>query len=382
MDDSGSTALSGTPSKAEKTAQERMGEASERGPFVPQLSQPIICVVGPTASGKSELAQEIARRLDGAVISADSMQVYRGMDIGTGKLPASQRTVPHYGLDLVDPGTPYSVALFQDYARRKAAELDAAGKRVVLCGGTGLYVRSVIDGYAYPKGDQTHNPVRDEYTRLLDQIGADALWQRLNEADPESAALIHPHNTRRVIRAFELLSEGGSYAQQKRKLASIPQVVPAVQIGLAVDRAALNVRIDARVDRMFADGLVDEVRRLLDGGFRDALTAPQAIGYKEVVAALDGACTMAQAAEQIKVATHRYAKRQRSWFGRDARIHWIDAARAGEAPGLPPSETPHAAGNDLPEHGAFVNTHGLDTLVTHALDAIGTIEAEQHEPKE
>lgn len=339
-------------------------------PFIPQLSYPIICVVGPTASGKSELAQELARCLDGAVISADSMQVYRGMDIGTGKLPEAQRIVPHYGLDLVDPGEPYSVALFQDYARRKAAELDCAGKRVVLCGGTGLYVRSVIDGYAYPKGDQAHNPVRDEYTALLDEIGADALWQRLERVDPDSAALIHPHNTRRVIRAFELLAEGGSYAEQKRKLASIPQVVPAVQIGLAVDRADLNTRIDRRVDRMFEDGLVDEVKALLASGFRDALTAPQAIGYKEVVAALDGACTMDQAREDTKTATHRYAKRQRSWFGRDKRIHWIDAARPGELPGLP--DAPSALGN----------TRDVGSLAAQALAVIDTIETKSTDSKE
>lgn len=379
------------------------GNSATDQPFVPKLSRPVICVVGPTASGKSALAQEIARRLDGAVISADSMQVYRGMDIGTGKLPADQRTVPHYGLDLVDPGTAYSVALYQDYARRTAAELDAAGKRVVLCGGTGLYVRSVIDGYAYPKGDQTHNPVRDRYTQVLAEVGPDALWQQLSEADPASAALIHPHNTRRVIRAFELLAEGKSYAQQKRNLAHIPQVVPAVQIGLAVDRAALNARIDARVDAMFAEGLVREVKDLLAAGFRDALTAPQAIGYKEVVAALDGECTMAQAAEQIKTATHRYAKRQRSWFGRDKRVYWLDAARAGEKPGLPeadgaPGETPAdsagaagaAAGRpiDAGAHReaaatpAFGNTRDVDTLVTQALNLIDTIESKHMDPKE
>jgi tRNA dimethylallyltransferase len=298
----------------------------------------------------------------------------------------------------------YSVALYQDYARRKAAELDAAGKRVVLCGGTGLYVRSVIDGYAYPKGDQTHNPVRDKYTQVLAEVGPDALWQQLNEADPASAALIHPHNTRRVIRAFELLAEGKSYAQQKKNLAHIPQVVPAVQIGLAVDRAALNARIDARVDAMFAEGLVREVKGLLAAGFRDALTAPQAIGYKEVVAALDGEYTMAQAADRIKTATRRYAKRQRSWFGRDKRIHWLDAARAGERPGLPetagaPAEAPsvsadaamgaasHSDDGAAPadfrdSSSAFGNTRDVDTLVTHAMNLIDTIESKHTDLKE
>lgn len=355
-------------------------------PFIPHLSQPLICVVGPTASGKSDLAQELARRLGGAVISADSMQVYRGMDIGTGKLPARRRTVDHYGLDLVDPGQAYSVALYQDYARRTAAALDAAGIRPVLCGGTGLYVRAVIDGYTYPKGGAEENPVRTRYEELLGRIGPQALWERLAAVDPDSAALIHPNNSRRVIRAFELAAQGESYARQRARLAHIPQVVPAVQIGLAVDPAALNARIDARVDRMLDDGLVSEVARLLDAGLRGALTAPQAIGYKEIVAALEGECTRAQAVEQIKIATHRYAKRQRSWFRRDARIHWIDAARSGEPSGLPAGgragtmltgEAPSrsaAPATAAAEPGDNGETSGMGALVQKALDVLATIE--------
>ena len=196
--------------------------------FVPALTRPIIIVAGPTASGKSDLAQEMCLALDGEVISADSMQVYRGMDIGTGKLPTHLRRVPHWGLDLANPGEPYSVALFQEYARRKAAEIDGRGKRVVLCGGTGLYIRGVIDDYDYPKGDQVGNPVREAYTERLRLIGAQALWEELRERDPESAALIHPNNTKRVIRAFEMLAEGTSYARQNERLKTIPQVLPAV----------------------------------------------------------------------------------------------------------------------------------------------------------
>ncbi|MGI6591379.1 MAG: tRNA (adenosine(37)-N6)-dimethylallyltransferase MiaA [Eggerthellaceae bacterium] len=304
------------------------------GNAIPNLSRPIICVVGPTASGKSAIAQEIARRVGGEIISADSMQVYRGMDIGTGKLPPEERTVAHHGLDLVDPGMPYSVALYQEYARQTAARLDAEGKRVILCGGTGFYIRSVIDGYSFPEGEQEDNPVRQRYQVLLEEIGDQALWERLQQVDPASAAIIHPHNTRRVIRAFEMHEQGESYARQNARLKEIPQVLPAVQIGLAVDRKALNARIDARVDSMFASGLVDEVRSLLAAGFREALTAPKAIGYRQVVEAFDGRCTLSEAVEQTKIATHRYAKRQRSWFGRDARIHWIDAALPGEAWGL------------------------------------------------
>ena len=226
-------------------------------------ADPVIVIVGPTASGKTDLAQQVALAVDGEVVSADSMQVYRGMDIGTGKLPVEERLVAHHGFDLVDPGEPFSAALFQAYARECFTDISSRGKRPLLCGGTGFYVRAAIDGT--------------------------------------------------------------SYAAQKERLASIPQVVPAIFIGLAVDPDRLRARIDARVDAMFEQGLVREVESLLNAGFRDGITAPQAIGYKEVVAALDGSITFDEAREKIKIATHRYAKRQRTWFRKDERIVWIDA---------------------------------------------------------
>ena len=289
------------------------------------LDNPVVCVVGPTASGKTALAQRVAELLDGEVVSADSMQIYRGMDIGTGKILPAERTVPYWGLDLAEPGEPYSAALFQGYARAAFEDVDARGKRSVLCGGTGLYVRAAIDDYRFPKGEQVDNEVRDRYAALARDIGNQALWERLRAADPDSAALIHPNNVRRVIRAFELLDEGTTYARVNAGLKTMAQAVPAVFLGLSVDPAVLNARIDARVDQMLADGLVEEVRSLLRAGFREGLTAPQAIGYKEVVAALEGACSLDDAVAQIKIATHRYAKRQRTWFRKDERIHWIDA---------------------------------------------------------
>lgn len=289
------------------------------------LDNPVVCVVGPTASGKTALAQRVAELLDGEVVSADSMQIYRGMDIGTGKILPAERTVPYWGLDLAEPGEPYSAALFQGYARAAFEDVDARGKRSVLCGGTGLYVRAAIDDYRFPKGEQVDNEVRDRYAALVRDIGNQALWERLRAADPDSAALIHPNNVRRVIRAFELLDEGTTYARVNAGLKSMAQAVPAVFLGLSVDPAVLNARIDARVDQMLADGLVEEVRSLLQAGFREGLTAPQAIGYKEVVTALEGACSLDDAVAQIKIATHRYAKRQRTWFRKDERIHWIDA---------------------------------------------------------
>ena len=286
---------------------------------------PVICIVGPTASGKTDAAQLVAAAIDGEVVSADSMQIYRGMDIGTGKLPAPERIVPHHGFDLVDPGEPYSAALFQSFARDAFAAIAERGKRAVLCGGTGLYVKAAIDAYEFPAGDQVGNPVRERWTALAEREGAQALWDELNRLDPDSARELHPNNVRRVVRAFELLAEGRSYAEQKRNLASIEAAVPAVQFGLAVTPTVLNERIDARVDAMVEAGLVGEVRGLLNAGFREGVTAPQAIGYKEIVEALEGRCTLDEAIAAIKQATRRYGKRQRTWFRRDERIRWIDA---------------------------------------------------------
>ncbi|WP_290994899.1 tRNA (adenosine(37)-N6)-dimethylallyltransferase MiaA [Gordonibacter sp.] len=289
------------------------------------LHAPVVCVVGPTASGKTDLAQKLAGVLNGEVVSADSMQIYRGMDIGTGKLPVSERLVPHHGFDLVDPGEPFSAALFQTFARTCFRDIDARGHRAVLCGGTGFYVRAALDGYDFPKGEQVNNPVREHYMRIAEVEGAEALWRLLDERDAASAALIPPADVKRVVRAFELLEDGTTYAKQRAKLASIPQVVPAVFVGLAVEPDVLRARIDARVDAMVEAGLVDEVRGLLAQGFHEGMTAPQAIGYKEIVEAFEGKCSLEEAIERIKVATHRYAKRQRTWFRKDKRIHWIDA---------------------------------------------------------
>ena len=251
--------------------------------------------------------------------------MYTGMDIGTGKLPVEQRIVAHHGFDLVDPGEPFSAALFQDYARSCFRDIDTRGKRSVLAGGTGFYVRAAIDAYEFPEGEQVGNPVRDRWNAFAQQQGNEALWNELRAVDEKSAAVIPPADVKRVVRAFELLAEGKSYADQKEKLAHIQQLVPAVFFGLAVNPDILRNRIRARVDRMVDAGLVDEVRGLLQFGFRDGVTAPSAIGYKEVVSALDGDISLDEAIESIKVATCRYAKRQRTWFRKDSRIQWLCA---------------------------------------------------------
>ena len=291
-----------------------------------ELSNPVIVIVGPTASGKTDVAQEIARRVNGEVISADSMQIYKGMDIGTGKLPDSERLVPHWGLDIREPGEAYSASLFQEYARSCFADIDAREKRCVLAGGTGFYVRAAIDDYDFASGEQVNNPIREKWSAFLAEQGSDALWRALQQCDAASAAIIHPHNSKRVLRALEMLElDGVSYASQHEGLATLGQAVPALFFGLSVDPELLKKRINARVDGMFEAGLVDEVRALCDQGFTEALTAREAIGYKEVVAALEGRCSMEEASEAIKFATRRYAKRQRSWWRHDERVRWVAA---------------------------------------------------------
>ena len=289
------------------------------------LSSCVIAVVGPTASGKSAFAQALALEYNGEVVGADSMQIYQGMDIGTGKLEPGERKVPHHGIDLCLPDAPYSVALYQSFARGCFKEIDTRQKRSFLCGGSGLYIRAAIDDYHFPRGEQVGNPIRDHYARIAEAQGAEALWGLLEKRDSESAALIHPHNTRRVIRAFEMLEEGTSYAEQHTGLSGIRQVVPTVFIGLAVDTDILRARISSRVDAMITKGLVAEVESLLDRGFRSSITAPQAIGYKEIVEVIEGTATLDEAIEAIKTATCRYAKRQRTWFRRDPRINWLHA---------------------------------------------------------
>lgn len=289
------------------------------------MNRKVIAILGPTASGKSEVAQRVALELGGEVVSADSMQVYRRMDIGTAKLPERQRLVPHHLIDILDPGQAFSAQLFQGLSRSCFCDIEGRGKIPVLCGGTGLYVQAALEDMQFPKGDQEHNPVREKYEDLAAEKGNQAVWDVLNEADPASAAVLHPNNVRRVIRALEMHEQGISYADQVKGMKELPEVIPSVRFALKRDPEKLAHRIEQRVDSMFAEGLVAEVKRLMDEGWRTALTAPQAIGYKEVVAALDGSISMTEAAEQIKTATRRYAKRQRTWLRRDHRLIWLDA---------------------------------------------------------
>lgn len=289
------------------------------------MSCPVVAILGPTASGKSDLAQHVALRIDGEVVSADSMQVYRGMDIGTAKIPQANMLVPHHLIDILDPGEAFSAQLFQSLSRSCFSDIQNRGRVPILCGGTGLYVQSALEDMCFPKGDQQHNPVRTKYEMIAAEHGNQAVWDRLNEVDPSSAALLHPNNVRRVIRALEMYEQGVSYATQVQGMKELSEVVPSIRFALKRDPAYLADRINKRVENMFEMGLVKEVQLLLDDGWRAALTAPQAIGYKEVVSALDGNISMDEAMELIKTATRRYAKRQRTWLRRDSRLIWLDA---------------------------------------------------------
>lgn len=288
----------------------------------------VVCVVGPTASGKSLVADLAAERLGSPVVSVDAMQVYRGMDIGTAKTPVSERRVPLLMVDVADPLENYSAQRFQRAARACVDELLSAGKVPVLCGGTGLYLDAVIDEMDFPAGE-VGGEGRRAYEELLAEKGADALYALLAERDPESAALIHPHNSRRVVRALELLDEGESYARKHEGLRDHLPHYDATIWGLTRARERLYERIDARVDEMVERGLVDEVRGLAERGLSTEVTAGQAIGYKEVLGALSGECTLEEAVETIKARSRRYAKRQLSWLRRDGRVRWLDMDELG-----------------------------------------------------
>ena len=284
---------------------------------------PVVAIVGPTASGKSSLAERLAATLCSAVVSVDAMQIYKGMDIGTAKTPPNHRSVPLYMVDMIDIGQNYSVELFQKDARCCIDKLLAKGCTPILCGGTGLYLDAVIDEMSFPSG-KANSPARKHYEAIYAEQGSEVLYGLLVKRDPEGAKLIHPHNVRRIIRALEMCDEGLSYAQEN---ASLHKRIPHYDCrmwGIRMDRTKLYAHIDARVDAMFAAGLVQEVEHLRAEGLANARTARQAIGYKEVLRYLEGDCSFEEARQNVKTNTRHYAKRQLSWLRRDGRLKWLD----------------------------------------------------------
>jgi tRNA dimethylallyltransferase len=282
-----------------------------------------IAVVGPTATGKSDLAVQLALRLDGEVVNADAMQLYRGMDIGTAKITEEERHgVPHHLLDVLDVTETASVAAYQRHTRALVERLLAAGRTPVLVGGSGLYVQAVLDDLEFPGTDEA---VRARLEAELASAGAAALHERLAALDPAAALAILPSNGRRVVRALEVIEITG-----RPFSANLPKPGPArygtVLIGIDREVSELDERVDLRVRRMFDAGLVDEVRELERGGLRDGRTASRALGYQQVLSALDGEYDLAAAAEETARATRRFVRRQRSWFRRDRRITWLNAS--------------------------------------------------------
>ena len=286
----------------------------------------VICICGPTASGKIGLAVSLAKRLDAEVVSCDSMQIYRGMDVGTAKPDAAEMDgVPHHLLDVAEPGEDFSVGRYVKLADEAIGQIHARGKIALICGGTGLYMDSLIKGETFAAPSR---PAQREYVEhVAEEKGVAYVYEMLKEADPETAEKLHVSDRKRILRAMEVFLITGMplswhNAQSKQRP---PKYEPA-WIGLSFrDRAKLYARVDARVDRMLEQGLEAEVRALLDRGIDPRTTAMQAIGYKEMAAALRGSCSVAQAAEQIKQASRRYAKRQLTWFRRNQAIRWLYA---------------------------------------------------------
>jgi tRNA dimethylallyltransferase len=282
---------------------------------------PIVAIVGPTASGKTSLSLDLAEALGGEIVNTDAMQVYRGMDIGTAKLPVEQRRgIPHHLLDTLTVRDPATVAEFQDWARGAIAELRSRGRTPVLVGGSALYTRAILDRFDFPGTDPA---VRARLEDELDRAGVAVLHARLRELDPVSAERIEPENGRRIVRALEVIEITGQPFSATLPVQEYAD--PAtVQIGVAIDRETLEQRIAQRVQEMFDAGFVTEVERLLGKGLAEARTASAAIGYRQVIAHLRGEMTLEEAQERTVIATRRFARRQMAWWKGDERIHWVE----------------------------------------------------------
>ena len=303
------------------------------------MTRRVLVITGPTATGKSALGVMLARRLSGEIISADSMQIYRGMDIGTAKITADEmQGVPHHLLDVAEPGEDWSAARWVDAAAAAAEDVFGRGRVPLIVGGTGLYIDSLLSGrdFAENGGD---GALREALGAEYDRVGGDAFREQLRLVDPERAEKLHPADKKRLVRAMEVWRlTGETISAHDARTQSLPKRWPSLRIALTwADREALYARIDRRVDEMAAAGLFEEVERLLAAGLSSESTAMQAIGYKEAADCLLGRCTRAAAIDAIKRASRRYAKRQLTWLRRDAGLHWIawegapDLAAAADA---------------------------------------------------
>ena len=289
------------------------------------MEKRVLVITGPTATGKSALGVALALRLGGEILSADSMQVYRGMDIGTAKVTAEEmRGVPHHLLDVAAPAEDYSVARWVRAAADAAEALFARGRVPLLVGGTNLYIDSLLSGRDFAESGGG-SPLREALNAEYDRVGGAAFRELLRAVDPDRAEKLHPSDRKRLVRAMEVYRlTGETISAHDERTRALPPRWPSLRVALTyADRAALYERIDARVEEMVAAGLFDETARLLSAGLSPDATAMQAIGYKETAAYLLGRCGRAEAVEAIKLASRRYAKRQLTWLRRDAALHWI-----------------------------------------------------------
>ena len=289
------------------------------------MAQRVVCVVGPTASGKTKMGVALAKRFNGEVVSVDSMQIYRGMEIGTAApTPEEMAGVPHHMIGVADPAESWSVSRFTQEADRCIQDILRRGRLPVLVGGTGLYLDALVRGQTFAAGQQG-GAVRLALQQRLAREGAAALLEELAAIDPETAARLHLRDEKRILRALEVYRETGeTISEHDRKSREMPDRYDALYIGLSFrDRQELRDRIDRRVDIMVEQGLLDEVRQLLTGGLPRDATALQAIGFKQFLAVADGTATEAEAVEEVKLRSRQYAKRQLTWLRRNPRIHWI-----------------------------------------------------------
>ena len=283
----------------------------------------LVIISGATATGKSELAIEVAKEIGAEIISADSMQLYKGMDIGTAKLTMAERQgITHHLLDLVDIKTDVTVSWYQELARAKIDELRGAGKSVVVVGGTGLYIKAILDDLNFPETDPE---VRMKLNQEAEKIGGDAMHQKLAKLDPAASLAIPKENVRRVIRALEVIEITGKPFTAILPREDSTKYPDAMQFGLAMDRESLDIRIDSRVAKMWEAGFVDEVEELINQGILEGKTAQAAIGYAQIIRMKHGSMSQEEAIEDTARATRQYARRQETWFSRDLRITWLSA---------------------------------------------------------
>lgn len=321
----------------------------ERREIDPRL-QRLVAILGPTATGKTKIAVELAIKMGGEIISGDSMQVYREMNIGTAKIKSAEmKGIPHHLINIKDPDESFSVADFQILAREKIAEIAGKGKIPFLVGGTGLYIQAVIDPYEFTEQKNLLS-YRRKLLALVEEKGVDYLYQQLLKVDPISAEKIHPHDLKRVRRALEYYEQTGKPISENKKAMQKKSLYKLALIGLTLERSLLYQQIEKRVDHMMAEGLLEEVKSLQSKGYSLDLPAMQGIGYRQLYGYLNGEYDLIEAVALIKQETRRFAKRQLTWFRRDSRIKWFSTDKLIKADNV---------------------QHGLEEMTSEILDYIG-----------